>query len=72
MRKKYKIEPVNTPEDLRQFEGWEIRSAHSGNKPGLVLQNPDSGEKIMLVISKKCFSEGLLKISRKCNLDTFS
>ena len=71
MRKKHKIEPVNTPDDLWQFEGWEIQNAHRGNKPGLVLQNPDSGERLMLIISRKCFIEGLLKISRKCNLDAF-
>lgn len=67
MRKKYDVTAVSTLEDLRQFVGWGIRNAHSGNKPGIVLQNPDSGEKLMLIISRKCFSERLLKISRKSN-----
>lgn len=68
MRRKYKIEPVNTPEGLRIIEGWEIRKIHTGNNPGIILQNPDTGERCKLIISKVCFDKESLKISRKTNL----
>lgn len=65
MRRKHKIEPVNTPEGLRIIEGWEIRKIHTGNNPGIILQNPDTGERCKLIISKVCFDKESLKISRK-------
>ena len=51
MRRKYKVESVNVPEGLRIIEGWEIRKVHTGNHPGIVMQNPDSGEICKLIIS---------------------
>lgn len=68
MRRKYKIEPVNTPEGLRIIEGWEIRKIHTGNNPGIILQNPDTGERCKLIISKVCFDKESLKISSKTSL----
>ena len=65
MRKKYKVEPVNIPGELRRFEGWEIRKIHTENNPGIILQNPDTGERRKLIISKVCFDKESLKISRK-------
>lgn len=65
MRRKHKIEPVNTPEGLRIIEGWEIRKIHTGNNPGIILQNPDTGERCKLIISKVCFGKESMKISRK-------
>lgn len=65
MRRKYKAESVNTPEDLRQFEGWEIRKFHVGRSSGIILQNPDTGEKCKLVLAEGCFDGNRLKISRK-------
>ena len=50
----YHVEPVNTPEDLKQFEGWEVRKIHTGNSPGIILQNSDTGERRKLIISKPC------------------
>lgn len=64
----YHVEPVNTPEDLKQFEGWEVRKVHVRDNPGIVLQNPDTGERRKLIISKVCFGKESLKISRKINL----
>ena len=61
----YHVKPVDTPEDLRQFEGWEIRKVHAGDSPGIILQNPDTGERCKLIISKVCFDKESLKISRK-------
>lgn len=46
----YHVEPVNTPEGLRIIEGWEIRKVHTGNNPGIILQNPDTGERRKLII----------------------
>lgn len=68
MRRKHKIEPVNTPEGLRIIEGWEIRKIHTGNNPGIILQNPDTGERCKLIISKVCFDKESLKISSKTSL----
>ncbi len=65
MRRKYKVEPVNTPEDLRQFEGWEVRKIHTRSSPGIILQNPDTGEKRKLIISAFCFEGGYIKSSRR-------
>lgn len=65
MRRKHKIEPVNTPEGLRIIEGWEIWKIHTGNNPGIILQNPDTGERCKLIISKVCFDKESLKISSK-------
>ncbi len=61
----YHVESVNTPEDLKQFESLEIRKIHAGNSPGIILQNPDTGERCKLIISKVCFGKESLKISRK-------
>ena len=65
MRRKYNVEIVNAPEDLQQFEGWEVRKIHTGDNPGIILQNPDTGERNKLVVSKVCFCKEGLKISRK-------
>ena len=65
MRRKYKAESVNTLADLRQFEGWEIRKLHVGRSSGIILQNPDTGEKCKLVLAEGCFDGNRLKISRK-------
>lgn len=64
----YHVKPVDAPEDLRQFEGWEIRKVHAGDSPGIILQNPGTGERCKLIISKVCFGKESLKISRKTNL----
>lgn len=61
----YHVEPVNTLEDLRQFEGWEVRKIHAGDNLGIILQNPDTGERCKLIISKPCIYKEGLKISRK-------
>lgn len=63
----YHVEPVNESENLQQFEGWEVRKIHTGNRPGLILQNPDTGERRKLIISKSCFNGESLKVSRNAN-----
>ncbi len=67
MRRKYKIELVNTPENLRQFSGWEVRKVYTRDSPGIVLQNPDTGEKRKLIISRLCFDGSSLQVSRRAN-----
>lgn len=62
----YHVEIVNTPEYLRRLEGWKVRKIHTGSKPGIILQNPDTDEQCKLVISKLCFNGGL-KVSRNAN-----
>lgn len=64
----YYVEPVNAPEDLKQFEGWEVRKIHTGNSSGIILQNPDTGERCKLVIARQCIYSESLKISKKGNI----
>ena len=64
----YHIEPVGDPESLKQFSGWEVRKIHTRKRAGIILQNPDTGERRKLIISKDCFSDNRLKVSRKVNL----
>lgn len=61
------IEPVYVPEDLQQFLSWEIRKINvSDCKPGIILQNPLSGEIRKLLINPSCFGgEGLNVIRGK-------
>lgn len=65
MRRKYKVEPMNTSEGLKIIEGWEIRKVHTGNYPGIILQNPDTGEICKLIISGCCFEGSHIKLSRE-------
>lgn len=45
-RRKNIKEPVFVAENLKQFEGWEVRKINtSERRPGIILQNPDTGEK---------------------------
>ena len=64
MRRKnnYHVELVDKPENLRRFIGWEIRNTHGKNKPGFILQNPDSGEKIKIIVDRVCFKQGHIKL----------
>ncbi len=58
-------ELVFVPEDLKQFEGWEIRKINTSDyKPGIIMQNPDSGEKRKLLIQPRCFDGEYLKVIR--------
>ena len=68
MHKRYRDTAVSSPEDLELATGWEIRKIHTGKIPGLILQNPDSGEKIKLILSD-AFFDGRMKISRKISRD---
>lgn len=68
MRRKYYSNPVSEPEDLQQFEGWEVRKIHTRDRPGIILQNPDSGQKVKLVLSQDCFNDNRIKVSRKMQI----
>ena len=58
-------EPVIVPEDLQQFVGWEIRKVNiSDYKPGIILQNPDSGEKRKLCFRSSLFDGECMYIIR--------
>ncbi len=63
MRKKAIIEPVFVPEDLEQFSGWEVRKINtSEHKPGMILQNPDTGEKRKLLFSPNMFDGECMRV----------
>lgn len=43
-------------EDLRWLEGWEVRKINtSERRPGIILQNPDTGEKRKLQFRSSVF-----------------
>lgn len=64
-RNKTIVEQVFVPEDLQQFEGWEVRRINvSDYKPGLILQNPDSGEKRKLQFQPCLFNGEYMKVIR--------
>ena len=64
-RDKAIIEPIFVPEDLQQFEGWEVRRINvSDYKPGIILQNPDSGEKRKLQFQPCLFDGEYMKVIR--------
>ena len=45
-RSKTIMRQIFAPEDLKQFEGWEIRKINTSDyKPGIIMQNPDTGDK---------------------------
>lgn len=45
-RKKTIKQTIFFAEDLRWLEGWEVRKINmSERRPGIILQNPDTGEK---------------------------
>lgn len=68
MRRKYYSNPVSEPEDLQQFEGWEVRKIHTRDRPGIILENPDSGQKVKLVLEQDCFNDNRIKVSRKMQM----
>lgn len=64
-RNKKIIEPVFVPEDLQQFESWEVRRINvSEHKPGIILQNPDTGEMRKLQFQPCLFDGEHLKVVR--------
>lgn len=63
-RLKIRTEKIKFPEQLIIFEGWEIRRIYT-YKPGILLQNPNSGEKIRITLSRECFSGGGIGL-QKC------
>ncbi len=65
-RNKTIVEQVFVPEDLQQFEGWEVRRINvSDYKLGIILQNPDSGEKRKLQFKPYLFDGGYMKVIRE-------
>lgn len=69
-RRKNIKEPVFVPEGLQQFEGWEIRKINvSEHKPGIIMQNPDTGEKRKLEFQPGVFDgESMMVIKGKRKL----
>ncbi len=64
-RNKTIVEPVFVPDDLRVFESWEIRRTNvSEHKPGIIMQNPDSGEKRKLQFQPCLFDGEYMKVIR--------
>lgn len=56
---------IFVPEDLKQFEGWEVRKINTSDyKPGIVFQNPDTGEKRKLLFEPSLFNGEQLKVIR--------
>lgn len=64
-RSKTIMRQIFAPEDLKQFEGWEIRKINTSDyKPGIVFQNPDTGEKRKLLFAPSLFDGEYLKVIR--------
>ena len=64
-RNKTIVESVFVPEDLEQFESWEVRHIDvEDHKPGIILQNPDTGEKRKLQFQPCLFDGEYLKVIR--------
>lgn len=64
-RRKRKKEAVFAAEDLMQFEGWEVRRISTSNhKPGMIFQNPDTGEKRKLQFQSRAFDGGNMAVIR--------
>lgn len=63
-RCKKATEVITSSGQLKAFESWEVRRMYD-ECPALVLQNPDSGEKVKLLIGKECFKNGRMKDVRK-------
>lgn len=65
-RKKTIKELVFVPEDLQQFIGWEVRKINtSDHKPGIIFQNPDSGEKRKLLFQPSLFDGECMRVVRR-------
>ena len=55
-RKKTIKQTIFFAEDLRWLEGWEVRKINtSERRPGIILQNPDTGEKRKLQFRSSVF-----------------
>lgn len=67
------VEPIFVPEDLQQFEGWEVRHIDvEDHKPGIILQNPDTGEKRKLQFQPFLFDGEYAEVVRgKGNLNKY-
>lgn len=53
---------MNRNKDIKSFEGWEIRKiCESGYKLGIILQNPNTGEKRKLQFRPCLFSGEYMK-----------
>jgi hypothetical protein len=64
-RSKTIMRQIFAPEDLKQFEGWEIRKINTSDyKPGIIMQNPDTGEKRKLLFTPSLFDGEYLKVIR--------
>lgn len=56
---------IFVPEDLQEFEGWEVRKINTSDyKPGIIFQNPDTGEKRKLLFEPSLFNGKRLKVLR--------
>ena len=70
MNRKPKVtkEPVFVPEDLQQFIGWEIRKINtSDRRTGIIMQDPDSGEKRKLLFQPSLFDGECMRVVRRKN-----
>ncbi len=69
-RRKTIKERIFVAEDLRQFEGWEVRKINtSERRPGIILQNPNTGEKRKLQFQESVFDgEKMMVIKGKRQL----
>ena len=64
-QRKSVLEPVFEPNDLKWLEGWEVRCVNtSAYKPGIIMQNPDSGEKRKLLFQPCLFDGECMKVIR--------
>lgn len=65
-------EPIFVPEDLEQFCGWEVRKINvSEYNPGIILQNPDSGERRKLCFIPSMFDGENMFVMRRQRLENW-
>lgn len=63
-RLKIKTEKIKSPEQLIVFEGWKIKKIYT-HKPGVLLQNPLTGEKTRIMFSQECFDKEYIRVQRR-------
>lgn len=55
-------ETVTTVDQLKVFEGWEIRLISTAEPYVVTVQNPDTGERREIKLSREVFQSGYMTI----------
>ena len=57
-------EAIFTPDDLKVFEGWEIRGIYT-DRPAVAVQNPETGERRKIILNVECFDGKHMTVLRR-------